>query len=261
MSIITYKLLNKYNEIAHFCTTREGGVSVGNYASFNLSPFSGDDDANFTANKIKLGEQLDIDSHRIIIPYQTHGTEIREIDNTFFKLSTDEKRKYLYGIDALFTRISKVCIGITTADCVPLLFYDPVKLVIAAAHAGWRGTCAHIAKKTVQTLIDKYDCHPGDIRVVIGPSISSEVYEVGKEVVENFEVEGFNISEIVSFRNEIYYLDLWKANKQSLEKIGILKNNIEIAGICTFTEHERFFSARRLGIKSGRILSGIMLKD
>ena len=258
--MITYKLLDEYSKIAHFCTTREGGVSVGNYASLNLSPFSGDDYANFKANQIKLGEELGIDSNKIIIPYQTHGTEIKEIDNAFFELTEEDKKKYLHSVDALFTRIPKICLGITTADCVPILIYDPIKHIIAAVHAGWRGTCAHIAEKTVQILMDKYDCQPTDFRVVIGPSISSEVYEVGKEVVENFETEGFNISEIATSQNNTYYLDLWKANQQSLVKMGILKDHIEIAGICTFTEHERFFSARRLGLKSGRILSGIMLK-
>ena len=88
-----------------------------------------------------------------------------------------------------------------------------------------------------------------------------EVYEVGKEVVENFENEGFDISKIITERNNIHYLDLWKANQQSLERIGILSEHIEIAGICTFSQHEEFFSARRFGIKSGRILSGIMLKE
>jgi len=86
------------------------------------------------------------------------------------------------------------------------------------------------------------------------------VYEVGQEVVDNFENAGFNIPEIVEIRNKSIYLDLWKANRQSLLKAGIAAENIEVAGVCTFTEHERFFSARRLGIKSGRLLSGIMLK-
>jgi len=96
--------------------------------------------------------------------------------------------------------------------------------------------------------------------VTIGPSISAKVYEVGQDVVDNFESAVFNISEIVKIRNKSIYLDLWKANQQSLLKAGIAAENIEVAGICTYTEHERFFSARRLGIKSGRLLSGIMLK-
>lgn len=260
MSIISYKLLDKYNEIAHFCTTRNGGVSVGNYASNNLSPFSGDDFVHFSTNHIKLVETLGSECQQIVIPFQNHGTEIREIDDAFLELSINLKNEYLNGVDAIFTQLSGICIGITTADCVPLLFYDPQKNVIAAAHAGWRGTCGRIAEKTITTLMEKYNSKPEDIRVVIGPSISAEVYEVGKEVIENFETAGFDISKIISERNNATYLDLWKANQLSLTEVGIQNSHIEKAGICTFTEHEKFFSARRLGIKSGRMLSGIMLK-
>ena len=258
--MITYNLLNKYNEIAHFCTSRKGGVSVGNYASFNLSPFSGDDLIDFTENKKILCRRLGIDAQQLIIPFQTHGTEIREIDEAFFRLSDAEKLQYLNGIDAVFTNQPEVCIGVSTADCVPLLFFDPTKKVVAAAHAGWRGTCARIAEKTISALTDRYNCNPGDIRVVIGPSISAAVYEVGQEVVEKFKEQDFDIAKIVEKRGDSLFLDLWKANQQSLENGGIVPEHIEISGICTFTEHEKFFSARQLGIKSGRMLSGIMLK-
>jgi polyphenol oxidase len=259
--MITYNLLNKYNKIAHFCTTRQGGTSVGNYASFNLSPFSGDDMSAVFENQSKLAEWLGIDADKIILPFQTHGTEVKEITDRFFELADEEKRDYLSSVDAIFTRIQKVCIGISTADCVPILFYDPTKQVVAAAHAGWRGTCGRIAEKTIKALVEVYHCEPSDILVIIGPSISAKVYEVGQEVVDNFESAGFEIPEIVEIRNKSIYLDLWKANEQSLLKAGITADNIEVAGICTFTEHERFFSARRLGIKSGRLLSGIMLKS
>lgn len=256
--MITYNLLDKYKEIAHFCTSREGGVSVGNYASFNLSPFSGDNPENLSENSKILSDKLGVGMDKIIIPYQTHGTEIREIDETFFELNSEQKEAFLNGVDALITKLPSICISITTADCVPILFFDPVKKVIAAAHAGWRGTCGKIVEKTIHTFIEEFDCNPSDILVTIGPSISAEVYEVGKELVECFENAGFDISEIVSTKNESIYLDLWKANQQLLMKNGILQENIEIAGICTYTEHEKFFSARSMGIKSGRMLSGIM---
>ena len=259
--VITYSLLNNFTEIVHFYTTRQGGISVGNYTSFNLSSFSGDDTEHFTQNQQILCDKLGIDSEKLIIPFQTHGTEIREIDEAFFQLSTHEKAEYLYGVDALITQLPKVCIGVTTADCLPILFFEPIQKVIDVAHAGWRGTCARIAEKIVNILIDKFNCNPSDIRIVIGPSISVEVYEVGKEVVEDFENAGFDLSEIVEIRNNAYFLNLWKANQQLVEKVGILSEHIEIVGICTFTEYERFFSARRLGIKSGRMLGGIMLTD
>jgi YfiH family protein len=260
LTVISYQLFEKQNEIAHFCTSREGGVSVGNYASFNLSPFTGDNTVHVAENQRILCDEFGIDSEKLIIPFQTHGTEIREIDDEFFKLSVDEKNKYLNGIDALITNLAGVCIGITTADCVPLLFFDPVRKAVAVAHAGWRGTCARMAEKTALAMVQRYNCEPSDILVAIGPSISAEVYNVGKEVVDSFETAGFDVLKIVQIRNNTFNLDLWKANQQSLEKAGILPEHIEVSGICTFTEHEKFFSARRLGVKSGRMLSAIILK-
>ena len=257
----TNNLLNKYKEIAQFCTVREGGASMGNYASFNLSPFCGDKIEHVKENQQILCNRFGIEPENLIIPYQTHGTEIREIDNQFFQLTPSDKTNALNGIDALITRIPNICIGVTTADCVPLQFFDPVQKVIAVAHAGWRGTCARIAEKTIHTLVSKYKSNPADIRVVIGPSISSKVYEVGKEVVVHFKNAKFDVEDIITIRNQSFFLDLWKANQQSLLKAGILNQHIEITGICTYTEHEHYFSARRLGISSGRILSGIMLKD
>jgi hypothetical protein len=257
--MITYNLLDKYKEIAHFCTSRNGGVSMGNYASFNLSPFSGDNTIDYSENRKLLCNKLGIDYEKLIIPFQTHGTEIRQINEDFFQLNDGQKSACLDGIDALITDQPGVCIGITTADCVPLLFFDPVKKVIAAAHAGWRGTCGKIAEKTIHTFIDKYNSNPSDILVTIGPSISAEAYEVGNELVEKFDNAGFDISEIVYIKNQSIFLDLWKANQQLLENLGILTKNIEIAGICTYTEDQKFFSARKLGINSGRMLNGIML--
>ena len=257
--MVTYDLLNKYKEIAHFCTDREGGASVGNYASFNMSPFSGDNPEDYNKNKSIICDQLGIASDKIIIPYQTHGTEILEIDDAFMQLPDKDKAQSLYGIDALITRLPGICIGITTADCVPLIFFDPQKQVIAVAHAGWRGTCGRIGEKTILTMVEKFNCNPATILVAIGPSISPKVYEVGKEVVDQFEQSGFDNSLLITIRNNSYYLDLWMAIRFTLENAGVLKGNIETSGICTFTQHEHFFSARRLGIKSGRMLSGIMV--
>ncbi|MEI6556017.1 MAG: peptidoglycan editing factor PgeF [Paludibacter sp.] len=252
-------LLSEYNEIAHFCTSRQGGASVGNYASFNLSPFSGDQPVHLEENQRVLCQKLGIDSEKLIIPYQTHGTEIRVIDKTFFLLSASEKTQYLHGVDALITKLPRVCIGVTTADCVPLIFFDTHKKVVAVAHAGWRGTCCRIAEKTVRVMVEQLECKVDDILVTVGPSISVDVYNVGSELVETFQNEGFDTDEIFVEKGEKLHLDLCKANRQSLLKAGILPQHIEIAGICTYTKHDQFFSARRLGIKSGRMLSGVML--
>jgi YfiH family protein len=258
MELITFDLLNKFSKIAHFCTTRQGGVSVGNYASMNMSPFSGDNVEHQSENLNLLKKKLN--STDLIIPFQTHGTEIGIINEDFIQKNFAERADLLNGVDALITKEPNVCIGVTTADCVPLIFYDPQLEVIAVAHAGWRGTCGRIAEKVVKRMQEEFGSHPQHINVVIGPSISGTVYNVGNELIDNFSSAGFPVAEIFNTNNELIYLDLWKANQWLLESMGVPADHIQISEICTYTQHEKFFSARRLGLKSGRMLSAIMLK-
>lgn len=258
MELITFDLLNKFSKIAHFCTTRQGGVSVGNYASMNMSPFSGDNVEHQSENLNLLKKKLN--STDLIIPFQTHGTEIGIINEDFIQKNFAERADLLNGVDALITKEPNVCIGVTTADCVPLIFYDPQLEVIAVAHAGWRGTCGRIAEKVVKRMQEEFGTHPQHINVVIGPSISGTVYNVGTELIDNFSSAGFPVAEIFNTNNELIYLDLWKANQWLLESMGVPADHIQISEICTYTQHEKFFSARRLGLKSGRMLSAIMLK-
>lgn len=258
MELITFDLLNKFSKIAHFCTTRQGGVSVGNYASMNMSPFSGDNVEQQSENLNLLKKKLN--STDLIIPFQTHGTEIGIINEDFIQKNFAERADLLNGVDALITKEPNVCIGVTTADCVPLIFYDPQLEVIAVAHAGWRGTCGRIAEKVVKRMQEEFGSHPQHINVVIGPSISGTVYNVGNELIDNFSSAGFPVTEIFNTNNELIYLDLWKANQWLLESMGVPADHIQISEICTYTQHEKFFSARRLGLKSGRMLSAIMLK-
>ena len=258
MELITFDLLNKFSKIAHFCTTRQGGVSVGNYASMNMSPFSGDNVEHQSENLNLLKKKLN--STDLIIPFQTHGTEIGIINEDFIQKNFAERADLLNGVDALITKEPNVCIGVTTADCVPLIFYDPQLEVIAVAHAGWRGTCGRIAEKVAKRMQEEFGSHPQHINVVIGPSISGTVYNVGNELIDNFSSAGFPVAEIFNTNNELIYLDLWKANQWLLESMGVPADHIQISEICTYTQHEKFFSARRLGLKSGRMLSAIMLK-
>jgi len=258
--LITYPSLRKFNEIAHFCSSRQGGVSVGNYASRNLSLFTGDEPEKIRQNFQRLTSLTGINFQQMIIPRQTHSSNILNIDSSFLNQPPTVQNQQLNDIDALITNMPEVCLCISTADCVPLTFYDRSKKVVGAAHAGWRGTCAQIAVKTVNAMTKTYHSNPEDIFVGIGPSISAKVYNVGSELLTAFENEGFPIDQIFHKKAGQLFLDLWEANRWQLEQSGIPSEQIEISGHCTFTEHERFFSARRLGIQSGRLLSGIVIK-
>ena len=172
-----------------------------------------------------------------------------------------QRKKRLEGIDALITKEQDICIAVSTADCVPILLYSTKCRIAAAVHAGWRGTLNNIAGKTVATMTGKLGADPNKISAIIGPSISQEAFEVGAEVYEQFENKAFDMHEISTHINGKWHIDLWKANAMQLEAPGIWHENIHKANICTFSNCCDYFSARRLGINSGRIVSGIILRQ
>lgn len=260
IEVLTYPIFSQFEELLQFTSTRKGGVSCGNYESLNLGKFSGDKDENIQENFSRFLSNINTTAEQLHLPFQTHEDIVLNIDNEFLTKDKNTQREKLHGVDALITNLKNHCIGVSTADCVPILLYDPVQRAIGAAHAGWRGTCNRIAAKTIRAMQENYHSNPSDLTAVIGPSISPEAYEVGAELITNFENENFETNKIFFKKGKKHHLDLWKVNKLILLESGMLAENIEICGHCTFTEYEQFFSARRLGIKSGRMISGIMLK-
>ncbi len=258
--LLTFDVFGSFSEIIHFCTTRHGGVSTGNFASFNLSPFVGDRAENFQNNLHILSKQTGISAENFIFPYQTHSEKILIIDSDFLNDSADIKKDKLQGVDAVITNAKNICIGVTTADCVPILLFDRNKKVIAAVHAGWRGTQALLVKKVISCMNKKFSSNSQNIYALIGPSISAEVYEVGSELITLFEKADFDVNSIFSKRNGKLFLNLWEANRQLLIECGVPSSQIQISGICTYIQHQNFFSARSLGIDSGRMFNGIILK-
>ena len=250
MRVLEYGIMEPYSNISCFSTTRHGGCGDGAYATFNCTHYCGDKPEHVSANLEILAAALPERPQVFVIPRQTHTTNVRVVDNV---LAPEE----LQDVDAVVTHLKDFCLCVSTADCVPILLYDRVKEVIAAIHAGWRGTVGRIVEKTLDVMKSQYGTEGEDVMACIGPSISLESFEVGDEVYAAFEEAGFDMSRIAR-KYEKWHLDLWEANRLQLLAHGVLPEHIEVAGICTCQNHENFFSARRLGIKSGRILSGIM---
>ena len=249
--MLEYGILKPYSNIFGFSTTRHGGCGEGAYATFNCTHYCGDRPEHVTTNLESLAALLPERPRVIVVPRQTHTTNVRVITD----VPTSEE---LQDVDAVVTHLKDFCLCVSTADCVPVLLYDKEKQVIAAIHAGWRGTVGRIVEKTIVVMRIHYGTDGKDLVACIGPCISLESFEVGDEVYAAFEEAGFDMVRIAR-RYEKWHLDLWEANRVQLLANGVLPEHIEVAGICTFQCYEDFFSARRVGIKSGRILSGIML--
>lgn len=253
--------------VTAFSTTRHNGCSSGLYASFNINQYCGDSEEAISRNRSSLCSLLGIDDDQLVMPHQIHGTKIVHVDNTFLKFSQAGRRDMLDGVDSLTTDLSCLCIGVSTADCIPVLLYDENHHATGAIHAGWRSTVQRIVAKTIKQMTDRYGSRPSEIIAQIGPGISIDSFEVGDEVHDVFVNEGFDMSPIsrqypsnADNKTLKWHIDLPECNRQQLLACGLQPQNIYCAGICTYKQHVDFFSARRLGIHSGRIFTGIMLR-
>ena len=248
--------------VVAFSTTRNGGWGSGTYGTFNCTPYTGDEPSIVQANQVLLCKLVGVTAERLIIPYQTHSCNVMIIDESFMQLSGNARQAMLQEKDAVITDIPDVCLCVSTADCVPVLLHDSAREVVAAVHAGWRGTVGKIVNHTLQVMREHYGTQAKDVHAIIGPCISLEAFEVGIEVYETFEQAGFDMSQIAHWHpeKEKYHIDLPAANRLQLLADGVPEEQVHDSAICTYTQYEDFFSARRLGIRSGRILNGIVIR-
>jgi len=242
----------KCNDIIHFSTTRIGGQSTGKLDSMNLGYTVNDNPKIVTSNLKKLAKSFDFEKKQMVSPKQTHSKNIGIVKST---------NDIFDNTDALITNIPNICIFIRTADCVPILLFDPIQNAVAAIHSGWKSTIQEISKYTIELMQKEFGTNPSNLIAGIGPSIGPDVYEVGPEVVEQFHNK-FGEDHIIKSmeKSEKGLLNLWKVNQQILLNSGIPEDNIEIAKICTYSNPELFYSARRDGVKTGRLATGIMIK-
>lgn len=258
MEYPTLLYYNIHEDVVAFSTTRQGGVSTGNYATFNINRYCGDTEEAINGNRKLLCQLLKIEDDHLIMPHQVHLTKTAVIDEAFFKSSEEVRKEILEGVDAVMTNLPDICIGVSTADCIPVLIYDSRLKVAAAIHAGWRGTVKRIVKQTITDMKTVYGSDPKDMKAQIGPGISLDSFEVGNEVYEAFVAAGFDMSPI-SKQYFKWHIDLPECNRLQLIEAGLPPENISVANICTMKQSDKFFSARRLGIQSGRIFTGIKL--
>ncbi len=248
LSVFKFESFKKFKNIAHLVTTKEGWVS-------GTKPrFTGDTESIYSEFRKELAFSCETDVKQFIFPRQTHSDRVVVVTSENYKSTIDDT-------DALITNEPGLFICVQTADCVPILLFDPQNKVVAAIHAGWKGTISKIAKKTVQQMTETFGCNPDDIVAGIGPSIHMHAYEVGPEVVAAVEASFSNYPALLkpSMNEGKAYFDLWEANQTVLMESGISEKNIELMGLCSFEQADLFYSARRDGADTGRMVSGIKL--
>lgn len=243
-TIIYSKLLLSFPEIIHGMSTIRGGCEQPPFYN-NLSYWVGDDKQTVKQNRDNFFSSLNIDQEKLAIPQQVHSANVGIV----------EEPGYYRDFDALITNKEDVYLIISTADCYPVLVYDKTNRIISAIHSGWRGTEKKILTNAVKMMYDKFGSTAENLVVFIGPGISRDKFEVGKEVTVLFD------KKYVNSTGDKFYIDLKSNLLDQLIALGIQNNNIEFSGLCTYCEEGYLHSYRRDREKSGRMFSVIGMKN
>lgn len=248
--------------VKHAFSTRLGGKSEGIFSSMNLSFSRGDDPQNVLENYRIICKAINVDYKKCVLSKQTHTTNIRIVTLDDIGKGIVKERDF-DDVDGLITDIPGVTLVTQYADCVGLLFYDPVKKVIAASHAGWRGTVGEIGRKTVETMQSHFGSDPKNILAAIAPSIGPCCFEVDSPVYDEFiKLKNIDLNRIIKGKpNGKYNIDLWECNRQILINAGVDPENISVTDLCTKCHPDVFFSHRATKGKRGNLAALICLDE
>ena len=244
---------------AHGFSTRLGGVSQGMWASLNLGVSRGDDPDHVRATYRRFFAAIGADAGRFAMSSQVHGAAVRCV--TTADLHADPYDKVGYEADGLMTDLPGVALVIYSADCIPILFYDPARRVVAAVHAGWRGTAAGIATAAVERMGEVYGCRPEDILAAIGPGIGPDCFETHEDVPNAMTaaLSTAVLRHIKIKENGKFTVDLKAINAMRLEQAGLEPEHIAVSTLCTASHPELFWSHRKLGTNRGSMAAAIQL--
>lgn len=239
-------------------TLRTGGVSEGEFASFNQGLHVGDDPASVIGNRRLLSERLRMPFEAWTCADQVHGKQIGRITETNRGAGRKNLHDCIPATDGLHTNTEGTLLTSFYADCVPLFFLDRQKKAIGLAHAGWKGTVARIGAEMVAAFAREYGSQPTDLLVAIGPAIGQCCYEVDQRIIDQVKAAAADWEKAVSpAADGKYMLDLPMLNRLILQETGIPENQIATCGWCTSCHPERFFSYRKEAGKTGRMASFI----
>lgn len=245
--------------VAHGFSTRRGGVSEGMWESLNLGISRGDDPDHVRENYRRFLAAIGARGNSIAACSQVHGAVVRNI--TSADVVTDPYDKTAAEADGLITAIPGVILTIYTADCIPVLLYDPRRRVAAALHAGWRGTAAGIVTVAVGQMASVYGTDPADILAAIGPGIGPDCFETHEDVPNALTAAmAMNVLPFIRLKeNGKFAVDLKSINARRLELAGVLPDHIAVCDDCTCCLEEKYWSHRRQGTQRGSMASMIQL--
>jgi polyphenol oxidase len=236
-------------------TSRNGGVSKGEFESNNFGLHVSDDYQDVLTNRHNLAASLRIPLEKWVSAEQVHQAVVQVVEKEDAGKGSASLDTAIKGIDGLITKENGLLCTAFFADCVPLFFFDPVTGYVGIAHAGWKGTVSRIAEVMTKKFIE-LGVNIEDLRVAIGPCISNDNYEVDTYVQERIPVE-FQETVLKPLGQKHYLLDLKQLNVEILVQSGVFSNNIDVSKYCTFRDEPLFFSHRRDHGKTGRMLGYI----
>ncbi len=250
----------------HAFSTRLGGVSSGIWSTMNLSFTRGDDNDAVYENFHRYARLFNVADDHITLTFQTHTTNVRVVTEDDGGKGFTCDRDYT-DVDGLITNSRGLVLGVFAADCVPLLFVDPVHRAIGASHSGWRGTVNRMGAATVNKMMEAFGTSPKDVICAIGPSICKSCYEVSEDVASEFiktfpghESEILTDDGLNQDGEHKFHLDLWAANRIALLEAGVMDRNIHMTNICTNCNPGLLFSHRYTHGQRGNNGAFIMLK-
>ncbi|MDI3279996.1 MAG: peptidoglycan editing factor PgeF [Bacillota bacterium] len=246
--------------VRHAFTTRRGGVSQGPFRWLNLGWHVGDDPAAVRENRRRLLQALDLAPEKLITAHQVHGTAVGVAEEGVVGRREGPAGENFAGVDALITAQPGLVLAVFVADCLPILLLDPRRKVVAAVHAGWRGTAGRAVVRAVEAMQKHFAVEAGDCLAALGPAIGPCCYQVGDEVAAEFRRTYAGWRDFLRpAQGGGWRLDLWEANRQALQEIGVVDSNLSLSQMCTACHPELFYSHRRDGGRTGRMAALIGL--
>ncbi len=250
---------NKHRSVKIGVSTREKGVSVAPYHSFNMGFHVGDQYESVLKNREILANDLAFPLDQWVFGEQIHATHIERVTLKEAGRGVKALDTVIPGADGLYTTDSDLMLAALYADCVPLFFFASDLSAIGVAHAGWRGTVGEIGGKMVTTWHEQLGIEPNKISVIIGPSIGSCCYEVDDRLADEVHrISGIDHSGlVVPSKPGHYQLDLQSTNRRILEKFGVHPSNIHMTQYCTGCRTDLFYSHRQEKGQTGRMVGYI----